>query len=207
MRNHSVLKHGNRKHLLLATKIVIGLLVSLIVVGSYLGLLLLSPQLLPKLSNSWNKTPSIKSVYSENRLYIPKLKLNLAYNSGGAEVLNLGAWHRFPERGNPEKGGNFILAGHRFKIGTTPKATKDSSPFYRFNLLSAGDKIYVDFKGIRYEYVVNKNYSVAPTQINIEAPSLVPKMTLYTCTLKGSSDGREVVEATQIAKNVDTIQE
>ena len=66
-----------------------------------------------------------------------------------------------------------------------------------------GDKIYVDFNHRRYEYTVSRNYTVAPTEVQIEAPSSTPKMTLYTCSLAGSSDGREVVIATIVARNLD----
>ena len=53
----------------------------------------------------------------------------------------------------------------------------------------------MDFQGKRYGYEIIEEKSVKPTQVEIEAP--VPegedaKLTLYTCTLKGESDGREV---------------
>lgn len=141
-----------------------------------------------------------------DRLYIPRLGLSLPYATGGPEVLASGAWHRYPERGDPAHGGNFILAGHRFRLAATPNATIDSSPFYHIDRLGIGDKIYVDFDGQRYEYSVTKHYTVAPTEVQIEASSSTPKMTLYTCSLAGSSDGREVIIAKLIAKAISPIQ-
>lgn len=159
---------------------------------------------IPSSPKAWNiPVPKEAAQLKENRLYIPKLKLNLTYKSGDRSVLRDNIWHRFPERGDPEKGGNFILAGHRFEIGLTPGEVKRKSPFYHIKLLNAGDKIYADFSGKRYEYEITKSFSVAPTQVEIEAESKEPKMTLYTCTLKGEKDGREVIEARLVRKDID----
>lgn len=144
-----------------------------------------------------NTPPLVQSanVAPQDMLYIPKIGLIIHYLTGGPEVLNENAWHRFPERGDPVKGGNFILSGHRFELGFTPGATKQHSPFYHIDKLEPGDKIYVDFDGKRYTYKVVRRFSVKPYQTEIEAPSDTPKLTLYTCTLRGERDGREVVEA------------
>jgi sortase A len=151
----------------------------------------------------WNAPVSHTPGLTEQRIYIPRLKLNLTYKTGNATVLRDNAWHRFPERGDPEKGGNFILAGHRFEIGLTPGETRHRSPFYHINKVEIGDYVYSDFNGQRYQYKVTRKYTVKPTQTEIEAPSTTAIMTLYTCTLKGQSDGREVLEATLIKKDVD----
>lgn len=177
----------------------------LLVAGCYILLLLVSPQLQkPEVSKTWNvPVPQSKTELTENRLYIPKLKLNLTYKAGDAKVLRDNIWHRFPERGNPEKGGNFILAGHRFEIGLTPGETKRRSPFYHIDALVQGDKIYADFNGKRYTYEVTDRFKVKPDQTEIEAPSDDPKMTLYTCTFRGSADGREVISARLVGRDVD----
>lgn len=127
-----------------------------------------------------------------NKVYIPKIGVNVDLNSGGAEALEKGAWHRFPERGNPVAGGNFIISAHRFSLGATPGQTRQKSPFYHIDKLKIGDQIIVDFRGKRYGYEITEEKSVKPTQVEIEAESEEPKLTLYTCTLKGDSDGREV---------------
>lgn len=173
--------------------------------GVYILLLLMAPTIQkPGISKSWNKpVPQSKAELSEQRLYIPKLKLNLTYKAGDAHVLRDNIWHRFPERGDPEKGGNFILAGHRFEIGLTPGETKRRSPFYHIDALTQGDKIYADFNGKRYMYEVTDRFKVKPDQTEIEAPSNEPKMTLYTCTFRGSADGREVIRARLIERDVD----
>jgi len=173
--------------------------------GLYLLFLVFSPQInQPTINKTWNEpVPYTKAALTENRIYVPKLKLNLPYKAGDATVLRDNIWHRFPERGDPESGGNFILAGHRFDIGLTPGETKHRSPFYHIDALHQGDKIYADFDGKRYLYEVADRFKVKPTQTEIEAPSDEPKMTLYTCTFQGSADGREVIIAHLAEKDVD----
>ena len=173
--------------------------------GIYILVLVLTPQVSkPTVNKTWNSpVPQSKQELTEDRIYIPKLKLNLTYKAGDAKVLRDNIWHRFPERGDPEKGGNFILAGHRFEIGLTPGETKRRSPFYHIDALLQGDKIYADFGGHRYLYKVADRFKVKPTQTEIEASSIDPKMTLYTCTFQGSADGREVIIAHLVEKDID----
>lgn len=135
----------------------------------------------------------------DNILYIPKIGLEVPFLTGDESVMEQGAWHRYPERGDPETGGNFILSAHRFIMKWTPGATMDSSPFYNVGKLNVGDQFIVDYKGKRYNYEITKKYGVKPTDIAIEDPVKDKikdaKLTLYSCTLKGSDDGREVFEA------------
>lgn len=132
-------------------------------------------------------------------LYIPKISVSVPFSAGGEEVMEEGAWHRFPERGDPETGGNFIVSAHRFVMKWTPGATMNSSPFYNVGKLNEGDEILVDYKGKRYKYQISKKYSVKPDAVNIEDPvqnrAIDHKLTLYSCTLQGSGDGRDVFEA------------
>jgi len=190
-----------RKRKPLLTIIPVVLLLS----GAYLLFLLWSPAVQsPGAAKKWNApVPHVKAELTENRIYIPKLKLNLAFKTGDATVLRDNLWHRYPERGDPEKGGNFILAGHRFEIGLTPGETKRKSPLYHIDALQQGDKIYADFNGKRYMYEVADRIKVKPDQVSIEAPSAEPKMTLYSCTFQGSADGREVVVAHLAQKDID----
>lgn len=171
--------------------------------GVYTLLLTAAPRLqnLPFQANSWN-APVVFSdgELTGDRLYIPRLKLNILYKAGDASVLDNAAWHRYPDRGNPQEGGNFIIAAHRFEIGLTPSETRRKSPFYKIDTLQLGDKIYADFQGKRYVYEVSRKYEVKANQTEIEDRSSDAKMTLYSCTLQGSADGREVVEAKRIGE-------
>lgn len=182
----------------------VGVAALLFTSGVYLlWLILAQPVYMPSAPKDWNEPVPQTARINDNRLYIPKLKLNLPYKSGDESVLDGSAWHRYPERGDPEKGGNFILAGHRLELGPTPGETSRRSPFYHIDNLIVGDEIYVDFNGIRYKYEVAERLRVQPSQVEIEAPSQQSKMTLYTCTLRGTADGREVIIARMMAQNVD----
>lgn len=141
-----------------------------------------------------------------DRIYIPKIGVNVALIAGGTEALEKGAWHRFPERGDPVEGGNFIVSAHRFSLGITPGSTRTKSPFYHIDKLVNGDQIIVDFKGKRYGYQITNHKQVKPEEVSIEAPlkeDEQPRMTLYTCTFKGEADGREVYFAKPLGEVVD----
>lgn len=156
--------------------------------GLYLLILLNAPTLIPtkKLSNI--------EVAKENRVIIKKINVNREILEGDNSVLEKGVWHRYPERGDPEMGGNFILTGHRFKFAQTPNLVKEASVFYDINKLVTGDEIEVHWNGKKYKYRIEKIYKVKPNQTEIENVS-ESRLTLYSCTLSGSSDGREVIEA------------
>lgn len=181
-----------------------GLALTLLASGLYLLVLASAPQGQAFITShkKWNR-PVEEPKIDQNRLYIPKIKLNIDYLAGGPEVLRESAWWRHPERGNPEIGGNFILSAHRFELGFTPGQTIRKSPFYHLHKLREGDKVYVDFEGTRYEYVIEKRFDVRPSQTEIEAPSEDHKLTIYTCMLQGLEAGREVLVARQTQKGVD----
>lgn len=183
---------------------ILGIIAFLMVIGGAYVLLLCYA---PKLSTIPFIMPDIPRVsytaVGDDRLYIPKIDVNKDFMTGGEGVLDRHVWHRFAERGDPERGGNFILAAHRFQFAFWPGETVARSPFYNLNLLEPGDPIYVDYHGKRYKYEVVKRYTVRPDDTYIENVSEEPKMTLYSCTLKGSEDGREVVEARVVERDLD----
>lgn len=169
--------------------------------GLYLLVLVLTPNI-PVLSAT--KRIDVKSLPEprEDRIYIPKIGVNITYKAGDESVLDDGAWHRFPERGDPAKGGNFIISAHRFEVGLTPGQTQRKSPFYHVGKLEVNDQILIDFNGKRYGYQITEKSTVKPTQTEIEAESDEAKLTLYTCTLRGESDGREVLVAKPLGEVV-----
>lgn len=170
--------------------------------GLYLLLLVMTPNIPPLYPVEPIDVKKLEEPKGD-RVVIPKIGVDVGIKTGGAEALDDGAWHRFPERGDPEKGGNFILSAHRFEIGFTPSETRRKSPFYHVEKLSVGDQIVVDYNGKRYGYEVTEKYQVKPDRVEIEAPSDEAKLTLYTCTLKGESDGREVIIAKPLGEVVD----
>lgn len=158
----------------------------------------LQAQLIDPANNSTTQrladTPAEK--ITENRLYIPKIDINLPYNTGGAETMEHGAWWRKPENGNPAKGGNFVLSAHRFIMGLTPEQTLRKSPFYNVDRLQNGDEIIIDYSGKRYIYTISDIFEVKPEDVHIENRTDKPQLTLYSCTLGGAKDGRNVFIAT-----------
>jgi sortase A len=174
---------------------------ALLAAGGYILLLSMTP----KLSIFYPSQPMDVSALeapkpAENRIIIPSINVDIPYGDDGEAALDRGAWWRHPERGNPEKGGNFIIAAHRFSIQPTPQATVEKSPFYHLDKVKVGDPIIVDYNGKRYGYKISKQYTVTPTQTEIEAESEEPKLTLYSCELGGADAGRVVFEAMPVGE-------
>lgn len=175
---------------------VIITLVSLVLIGVGAYVLILTQSANLPVSSPINLNTADDNTDTRNRIQIDKMNVEVPYfNDNTPATLEKGAWWRFPDRGNPEKGGNFILSAHRFYLGTTPAGTKARSPFYKLDTLNEGDKIRIFYQGKWYEYQVTKRYSVKPDATEIEAEIDEPRLTLYTCTLQGSADGRVVIEA------------
>ncbi len=170
--------------------------IGVMLVAVYLFINVISPIVIPGKGTAYASTSEIKSSLKDNnRIIVPKLNLDVEYFTGTQQVLNKGAWHRFPERGNPKEGGNFILAAHRFKLDWTPWSTNHSSPFYNINKLNESDQIIIQYEGEIFEYKISKIYEVKSNDTKIEATTTENRLTLYTCTLNGSDDGRIVIEA------------
>ena len=177
-------------------------LIAILLLGG--GLYTLSIYLSPAVAGVFFAKPIVVSSLpapraSQNRIVIPKIGVNIEYGKGET-ALNSGAQWRWPERGNPETGGNFIIAAHRLSIQPTPLGTIEKSPFYNISDVAVRDKIIVDYDGVRYGYEVEKIASVKPNDTSIEAPSSTAKLTLYSCELAGSLANRVVLTATPLGK-------
>jgi len=189
-------KHDKRVHSKRRGQKLTIILLALVLtaVGGYILLLTQSPKL--PLTSPIDLNTNDDANDMRNRIQIQKMGIEVPYfNDNTPATLEKGAWWRYPDRGDPTKGGNFILSAHRFFLGKTPQGTRARSPFYKLDILKEGDKIRIFYEGKWYEYAVTKNYSVAPSATEIENKSIEPKLTLYTCTLNGSADGRVVIEA------------
>lgn len=168
--------------------------------GLYMLSLTLAPTVAPLVARKPITVSALPTpTKSENRIIIPKLGVNIHYAPGEA-ALDQGAQWRYPERGNPETGGNFIIAAHRFSIQPTPMGTIEKSPFYSIDTLTVGDKIVIDYEGVRYGYEINKRFDVKADRIDVEGVSDTPKLTLYSCELGGSEAGRIVITASPMGK-------
>jgi sortase A len=179
-------------------RIVRIILISLVLISSFVLVLQISPNKPALNGRDQEKFLALVPIAKEDRLIIPKISVNSIIYEGNSSVLDKGTWHRYPDRGNPQNGGNFILAAHRYIFSIIPQRVSEKSILYNIDKLNEGDKIYVDWKGKRYEYIVDKKYQVKPNDTQIEQKSNDSKLTLYSCTKEGQSDGREVIEARPI---------
>ncbi len=171
---------------------------AMLVTGLYILLLTFAPVInLPIVGLGQPDVTAIMraAASDKNWLYIPQINLSMPITTGDISVLDHNIWHRQPHHGDPRIGGNFVLSGHRFYMGLTPMQTRERSPLYNIDKLKVGDEFFVDFSGERYAYRVSRLYSVPPTAVEIEAPSDIAKLTLYSCDLRGAAAGRYVVEA------------
>jgi sortase A len=177
-----------------------------LIVGIYILGNVYSPEALHVLTPSdttAKKLVAVQPKLKENRIYVPKINLDVAIvpiNGHEKSALEKGAIHRTPTSGDPQSGGNYVVAAHRFNLGLTPTQTRAKSPFYHIDKVNVGDDIYVDYEGQRYAYKVEERKSVSPTAIEIEAPTDDNRLTLYSCELAGSRAGREVVIASPVGK-------
>lgn len=124
-----------------------------------------------------------------NRLIVPSMQLNTQiYEGPDMRTLNKGIWHR-PGTSSPAKGGNTVIAGHRF-TWTDPKGI-----FYYLNKVKKGDEIGVWWQQKRYLYRVTTIKVVPPTEVSVENNTANARLTLYTCTPLWSPHQRLVVVA------------
>jgi LPXTG-site transpeptidase (sortase) family protein len=99
-----------------------------------------------------------------------------------------GIWHR-SNTGNPVDGGNMVITAHRFLY------TGNNNTFYNLPKVKNNEIISIYWKGIKYDYKVNKVFEVTPDAIEIEAPTQNHILTLYTCTPLWTSTRRFVIQA------------
>ena len=123
-----------------------------------------------------------------NSLFIPALAMQEAVHEGASiYTLRYGVWH-LPQSSTPDKGGNTVLAGHRFTYA-------GAAVFYNLDKVQAGNDIYMYWNHLRYHYQVSAVRVVAPTEISVEAPTAQPMLTIYTCTPLWSTKQRLVIQA------------
>jgi LPXTG-site transpeptidase (sortase) family protein len=130
-----------------------------------------------------------RPIPSDNRLVIPALRLDEPILEGKhlSTINKGGTWHR-PSSSDPSRGGNTVIAGHRFTYN-------GSSVFYSLDKLKPGDNVLIYWEGKEYDYVVSKSKVVGPRSTEIEAPTKEPTVTLFTCTPLWNAKKRLVVTA------------
>lgn len=130
-------------------------------------------------------TPA-QALSEPDSLIIPKIQVRTPVRTGdSADALKNAAWLR-PASVEPDKGGNTILAGHRFSYQV-------ASVFYNLDKLQLGDTVQLIWKNKLYTYHVTEVYEVSPDAIEIEGQNFGERLTLYTCTPLWSTARRLVI--------------
>ena len=140
-------------------------------------------------ANFASRLPQAEYDISPNRIIIPKIGVNApVVESKSAEYgLHLGAWH-IPDTSTPNKGGNTVITGHRFKYLPPHNLT-----FYLFHKLEAGDIFSVIWNEQDYYYRIKEVKIVDKTEVSILDPTEEPTVTLFTCHPIYSTEQRLVV--------------
>lgn len=126
---------------------------------------------------------------SYNHLIIPEIRLDKPLVEGtNPDVLFQGIWRR-PNTSTPDRGGNTVLAGHRF--GYRP----EMGNFYHLDKVKTGDDMMVVWDQKIYVYRVNEIKVVEPSAVYIESPTSDDRLTVYTCTPIWSAKQRLVLVA------------
>lgn len=130
----------------------------------------------------------LKDIPSENRLVIPEIEVDAQIYAGDNSALENGPW-RNPKTSTPERGGNTVIAAHRFLYTNGPNT------FYHLDKVEEGDLITVFWEGREYVYEVTSIFEVEPTAIEIEDNTEEAILTLYTCAPLWTSEKRLVVRS------------
>lgn len=181
-------------------KLTISIAVTLaILIGLYVVSLFLSPAVAHALFINPIDVKSLAAPSPDtNRLVLPKIGIDIQYSSRVGALSNGAQW-RQPDLGNPVDGGNMVITARRFDLRSTPQSTIAESPFYTLNELRPGDKIIVDYDGIRYGYEVTDVRNGTMNGSNIFTSSRDPILTLYTYDAE-NDETRVVVVAKALGK-------
>lgn len=133
--------------------------------------------------------PGSGDILDSNRLIITKIGVNVPIIGGNQADYGLarGAW-LVPLGSTPDKGGNTIITGHRFKYLPPSNFT-----FYLLDKLIPGDIIVVIFNKQKYYYRVRDLKIVDKNDATVNQPSASSSLTLYTCHPIYSTEQRLVV--------------
>lgn len=154
----------------------------------------------PSVNTYIKKTAAASKPAADNmdgdRLIIPRMLINTPIIEGPVTQpyanLKKGAW-RLPFSSTPDKGGNTVIAGHRFTY------TEARSIFYYLDKLQIGDEIGIQWEGKTYTYHVISTEVVAPTTMSVQEATSDARLTLYTCTPLWNPKERLVVVAKPVS--------
>lgn len=125
-----------------------------------------------------------------NRLIMRKAGIDMPVFAGESEkTLSKGAWI-FPRTSTPDKGGNTVIFGHRFKY--LPPV---SNTMFHLDKIADDDEFTLEWNDVTYRYRVAEIKIVEPNDLSVLAPTKKRTLTLITCTPLFSTAQRLVVIA------------
>ncbi len=133
--------------------------------------------------------PENKFDVSPNRVIIPKIGVNapIVVTDNADYGLSQGAW-LVPDTSTPDKGGNTVITGHRFKYLPPHNLT-----FYLFDKLETGDLVSIVWQEEDYLYRIKEVKIVDDTEVSILNATDEPILTMFTCHPIYSTEQRLVV--------------
>lgn len=157
------------------------------------------------------------AVHDVPTLMIPKLNIEVPITFGSAtdiksmNVAMANGVANFSVRGasaKPGEAGNFVVSGH--SAGNVYGTSDYKFIFSGLTRMVEGDKVYVDYNGVRYTYKVKGSRVVEPTDVQslvtiAKENDGVPMITLLTCTPLGTSRYRLLVFAEQINPSIENV--
>lgn len=154
--------------------------------------------------NTWfaGSPPPVDSLLPKEELFytlsIPKVGISQAtVNMGGEDLKkSLIAWPNSVKPGQP---GNVIIFGHS-ALPSFYNPRSYTSIFTHIYDLNYGEKVYIDYDGIRYTYEIESKKVIAPTDLSIlEQRYDAPRIVMITCLPPGTLLLRGVVTARLVA--------
>jgi sortase A len=151
------------------------------------------------LITSWFEETPKTAVRSDSgitdyRISIPKLNIDNAWVSIGGEDLKKKLIH-YPDTAPPGQMGNSVVFGHSI-LPQFYNPKNYVSIFSTLHTLDSGDKIILDYDGIKYEYLVEKMFEVPPTDVSVLEQRYDGRyLTLITCSPPGTYLRRLIVKA------------
>ena len=123
-----------------------------------------------------------------NRLVIAGAGINMALREGqSANILYRSGWV-FPNTSTPDKGGNTVIFGHRFRY--LPPV---SNTLYSLDKVNVGDKFYIIWGGVKYDYIVSEKKVIEPIDLSVLNQTDKSAVTIVTCFPLFSTKQRLVV--------------
>ena len=125
---------------------------------------------------------------TKDRLAIPVAKINMPlFQSDNIDVLFKGGW-LFPGTSTPEKIGNTVIFGHRFRY-----LPPISNTFYHLDEVKIGDSFTITWENKTYNYRVSEVKIIEPTDLSVIQTTTDSRVTLITCAPLFSTKQRLVV--------------